>query len=327
MRDVIEKYLRLAPRDAGNDGGSNAAGGQGSAGGQGGGGAGGAGGDGQGSGGGPGGDGAGQGGEGSGQSGSGNEPLAAYFPEGIPDDWKGKDARETIDKLFAVAKGYRDRDAGRDVPEKPEGYLTIEGLDEKAFKLDERFKPHFEFFSQDPGMIAAARVAKEAGVSRPVFLKAMQESMAALQEAGLLEPMVDAAAERAALLPDSHRNAPKDEQERAINRRMEENLAFVELMVQNRGLPKEAGEYAQLMLADTAKGHLFLEWVRGQVQGGGSGPGAHGQGGGGADTAESLKAELALPKHTPGHPDFDRKSYDALQERYKKVHGSGLPTN
>lgn len=319
MKDFIDKYLRTAPRDGSDAGGGDGGGG-----------------------------GGGQGGSNAGQpyipeglsddmrgandretidrlfgAVKGFQAPEPYVPEGLPDDWKGKDHKETIDKLFGVAKGYRDRDASKDVPEKPEGYLTAEGIDEKAFKLDDKFKPHFDFFAKDPGMVAAAKVAKEAGVSRPVFLKAMQEAMGALSEAGMLEPMVDEVAERAALLPDTHKTLPKDQQDAAIEARMTANEDFIKLMVANRGLDKDVAEYVQLMTFDSAKGHQFYEWLRGQIQGGSSGPGAHGNGnGGGADTAEGLKAEMQLPRNTPGHPEYDAKSYAEFDARYKKFHGA-----
>lgn len=248
-------------------------------------------------------------------------PAELHFPEGLPDHFKGANDRETIDRLAGAWKDYRSRDAGKDLPENPEGYLSLEGIDDKAFQLDERFKPHFEGFANDPGMKAAAAIAQKHGVSRPAFLEAMQASMSALSEAGLLEPMLDFDAERAALLPDAARSLAKDQQDVAIDRRMSDNFDFIDLMVTNRGLPKQVGEYAQLMLGDKAEGHLFLEWVRNSVQGGGGGgPGAHGAGGGGGDTADSLRQEMAKPELTPGHPSFDRAKYSEFDARYKAFH-------
>src|SRR5690606_5904333 len=97
--------------------------------------------------------------------------------------------------------------------------------------------------------------------------------------------------------------------------------AFIELMATNRGLPKEAAEYAQLMLGDSAKGHAFLEWMRTTVQGGGTGPGAHGGGGGGGDTRDGLRAELATMEKLKGTPQFDIEKYNGLDERYRKLLG------
>lgn len=307
MFDLIEKYLFAIPRapDAGAGGGGGAAAGA------------------------PSGDGgdpaAAGGGAAPGSAAPAATPPQAYFPEGLPDNWRGKDERETIDRLFSVAKGYRDRDANLDRPEKPEGYFSLDGMAADAFKLDDRFKAHFDAFGSDPGMKAAAIIAQKHGIARPAFLEAVQASMSALSDAGMLEPMMDPAAERAQLLPDAARGLPKDQQDAAIDKRMTDNFAFVDLMVQNRGLPKEAGDYMQMMLGDSAKGHLAMEWMRNTFQTGGGqgGPGAHGAGGSAGDTADSLRAEMAKPELIPGHPNFDRAKYADFESRYKAFHSKG----
>jgi hypothetical protein len=269
---------------------------------------------------------AGDGGDSAGGSGGDGlaPPAEAYFPEGLADNLKGTNDRETIDKLAGALKGYRERDTHKDVPEAPEGYFSIDGIPEQAFKLDDRFKAHFENFGTDPGMKAAAAIAQKHGVSRPVFLEAMQASMSALSEAGILEPMLDTEAERAALLPETHKNAPKAEQDKAIDARMNDNLAFLDLMASNKGLPKEAAEYASLMLADSAKGHQFLEWLRGSIQGGdGTGPGAHGGNGGGSITHSQLKERQADPRNNPSDLKYDAGFAAETTRLYKQFAEAG----
>jgi len=302
MKALLEKYLPLrSPEDGGGGGGGGAADG----------------GDGGGSGGGAGGEGGGDGGQGG--SGGGAAP---YRPDGMADNLYGKSDKETIDLQHAALKGYRDRDAAKDMPDKPEGYLSFDGVDAKAFTLDQQFQPHFELLAKDAGALAAAAVAKEAGVPRPVFLNAMQAMLGAAKEAGVLEPPVDARAERAALLPETHKNLPEAQQSAAIDARMAANEQFLQLMVQNGGLDKDVAEYVQLMTFDSAKGHKFAEWLRGKVQAGDAGPGAHGQGGGGAMTREQLKAELAKPELTPGNPSFNRARYEEIDGQYKRLLGA-----
>lgn len=312
MHDLLQRYLRMLPRSPEGEGGGGAAGGDG--GGQAGappGGSGGAPAGGEGDGG-DGGDGGGQGGDG------GKSQWNPAWPEGFPEQLRGKDENETLEKVNQALAGYRERDAKRDIPKQAKDYLSLEGV--KDFELSDELKPHFEQLSSDPIFEPMAETAKELGVERPQFLKLWKAGMEAMNQAGLLEPPVDQKAERAALLPEEAKDLPPAEQDKAIDKRMEENLAFVDLMVENRGLDKEAAEYAQLMLADRAPGHKFLEWMKGQfASGSGQGPGAHGQGGGGGDTRESLKAELAKPEMKPGHPQFNRKAYEALDARYKAV--------
>lgn len=317
MRDFFEKYLLSIPRDGENGAGAGAGGGAAGAAAPGGAAAG------QGSGAGEGAGGEGGGAGGAGGSGGGASPPQLHFPEGLPDNLKGATDQETIDRLGAAWKTFRQKESGRDVPKEAAAYLSLEGVDEKTFKPNDTFKGYADFMAKDPGMKAGLEVLHKAGVDRPVVLNALQATLGALSEAGVLEPMIDPAAERAALLPEAAKSLPKAEQDKAIDRRMEDNGAFIDLMTQNRGLDKEAADYAKLMLSDSAKGHRFFEWVRGQVQGGGQGAGAHGDGGGAGDTAESLRADLAKLEAKKGTMEYDPKAHEALLERYKKVHGKG----
>lgn len=271
-------------------------------------------GEGAGSGGGQGGGGQGGGGEGGGQGG-GAGAASPYVPDGLPENLRGKTDKDTIDGLFKAFDGYRQRDASRDVPADEKGYFDIAGA--KNFKPEKSFEPYFKEMASDPAFAGAAKFAKAAGIDRGQFLGLIQAALGGLSEGGLLTPIKDAAAERAALLPDSAKNLPEAEQQKAIEARTKDNLAFVDLMVANKGLDKEAADFAKFMLDGTAAGHKFLEWIKGTV-GGGAGPGAHG-GAGGADTADKLRAEMAALSQSD--PDYNKK-YAALEERYKAVYGN-----
>jgi hypothetical protein len=258
---------------------------------------------------------------------AGTQPATPYFPEGLPEAMRGKSDKETLDKMHSALKGYRDKDAKRDIPADEAGYLNTEGLD--GFKVEDAQKPYFDALKDDPAFKSIAKLAKEKGIGRRDFLDLWQAGMKGMGEAGLLEPAIDAKAERAELVPASAKALPAAEQAKAIDKRMQENFDFLDLMAENRG-PKDAAgkarlkgdiEYAQLMLGDSAKGHRFFEFLRDQVQAGGGATGAGG-GGGGGDSKESLRAELAKPEMTPGHPSFDKAKYADLQERYKKAHGA-----
>lgn len=304
MSNLLKRILFEFPRDAENEGGAGAGGSGGDA--AGGGGAGDAGGDGD------------AGAGGSGPDGGEGGPPSPYFPEGLPDTMRGDDERATMDNMAKALKGFRDRDASREVPKEAAGYLSLEGVDPEKFTLSDDVKPHFEALAKDPGAAAALKVFQEAGVDRGVVRSAIGGMFEALKDGGMLEPFLDTEAERQALLPDSAKGLSKQDQDQAIDRRMQENEDFVKLMTENGGLPPEAGEYAQLMLMDSAKGHAFFEWMRGKIQGGESdGPGGHGNGGAG-DTRESLRADLAALEKKRGSPDFKQADYDALEARYKK---------
>lgn len=250
-------------------------------------------------------------------NGDGKPPaFAPQWPESFPEHLRGQDINETLVKVDKVLKGYRDKDANRDIPKDTKDYLSIEGL--KDFEISDELKPHFEQLGTDPVFEPLAARAKELGVERPAFLGLWKAGMEAMSQAGLLEPPVDAKAERTALVPDAAKDLPPAEQDKAIDKRMQENLDFIDLMVANRGLDSKAGEYAQLMLADRAHGHKFLEWMRSQFGGGQGGPGAHGAGGGGA-TRENLQAQMKALDAKRGTPEFDQGAYAALDEQYRKM--------
>ncbi len=246
-----------------------------------------------------------------------------YFPKGLPDTMKGKTERETMDRMAEALAGYRNRDATRDVPQDVGGYLNLDGIE--GLTVDETIKPYFAELTDDGVFKAAAEVAKADGVSRGTFAKMMNAVFSEAQKGGILEPPVDVAAERAALLPDTAKSLPKAQQDQAIDRRMAENEAFVDLLVANeakkpegeRRITAEDAEHVKMMLGDSAKGHRFLEFVRASIATSGQQPLGRGGAGAGNDSRDAMKAELAKPEMQSNHPEFDKAKYDALMERYK----------
>ena len=241
-----------------------------------------------------------------------------YFPDGLSDSYRGKTERDTIDNLAAVIKTQRERDSARDVPKEAEGYLSVADL--KDFELSDDLKPHYEAMNEDKALLAAATEAKKAGVDRGDFHRMLSAAMKAAADAGMLEPPLDLEAEKAALVPDAHKNAPAQVRETEAEKRMNANFAFMELMSANRNLDKDVGEFAQNMLGDTALGHRFMEWLRGAVGGETEQAGAlAGSGDGGTGDPRDL---LKRPEGMPGHPNFDPRHEAAVDEAYKKKYGS-----
>jgi hypothetical protein len=248
-------------------------------------------------------------------------PAAAdYWPEGLDPALKGADSKTTLDNMAKSFKGYRDKIASRNVPETAEGYADISKLGDQ-FKVDPKNAPHFEALKADPVFAEIAKQAHEDGVPQIAMANMYQKALNAMSEAGLLEPPIDLVAEKAALVPDAAKSLPPAEQELAVQKRLNENYAFLDLMVQNRGMPKDVAQHLELSLGDSAKGHTAIEWFKAQLQQGGSAAGAHGSGGG-AVTAESIRTEQARIDALPiGSPE--RKSADAaLDEQRKRLHGS-----
>ncbi|MCJ9697384.1 hypothetical protein MOV76_38215, partial [Rhizobium sp. PRIMUS64] len=243
-----------------------------------------------------------------------------YKPAGLADHYVGASNNETIDKMAKALDGYRARDAANNVPDKIEAYSDF------GTSLPPEIAPHVETLKSDPLYARMAEFALENKLSAPVYQGLVKNFLAVSQEMGLLEPPVDAAAEKEALVPPTARHLPPAEQTVAREKRMSENYAFVDAAVKadpgkEGGIDKDTAEFAKAMLGDTARGHQFLEWVK-TLAGGGKqqvymGGGAPNEG----DPKEALRARGALPVNTVGHKDFNRASYDQLQADYKKVYG------
>lgn len=249
-------------------------------------------------------------------SGQAADPGAPYRVEGVPESMFGDNDHATIDNMARALKGYRDRDAERDVPDDVAAYRDFG-------EVDATLKPYFETLEGDGMFDDLAEQAKEHGISKKAFTALVTSYMKGAHDLGILEPPVDKAAERAALLPESAKNLPKAEQDTAIERRMNDNFAWVESM-KARGLSDESADHLTMMLGDSAKGHMALEFFRQQIAGSAEAqPGGAGGAGGGkaADAKADLQRRAGLPENSPGNAKFDQASYDQLQADYVKIHG------
>lgn len=236
-------------------------------------------------------------------------PAGAYRPDGLADNLYGKTDHETIDNLAKALKGYRDRDAkGGGVPDKAEGYLDV------GAAVPDKAKGYFEALKDDPVFNKIAGIAKDAGVSKGQFGALLGAFLEGNAEAGMFDPLIDVAAERSALIPDAAKSLPKAEQDAAIDKRMNDNVAWLKAM-EAQGLPKDAASYLQTMTFDTAKGHQFVEWVRGKLEGAGIHPVGGGTGGANQSLA-ALKQEMVTnAKYRVGSPDYDAAATRELQAR------------
>lgn len=253
-------------------------------------------------------------------AGAGDPPAGDFYkPEGLPDHLLGKDQNETMDKLANALKGYRERDTNNGVPETPEAYADFKG------EISETVKPHLETLTKDPLFSRVSDKALEMKLSVPQYQALVQEFMSVSAEMGLLEPVVDEKAERAALVPEAAKHLTPAEQQQAVEKRMNDNYAFLDAMVargaEGGGLSKDDAEFAKAMLGDSAKGHRFFEWLRNSTGGGAGtgGPRMEGPAPGGNDPRKELARRAALPENTWGNPKFDQKSYEALQADYARL--------
>ena len=241
-----------------------------------------------------------------------------YFPEGLADQFKGANERETLDKMAKALQGYRERDSQRQVPEKADAYQTFPDT------LPETVKPHIETLKGDPLFDRIS--AKALDLRMPVndFQALTTEMFSVAAEMGLMEPPINAEAERAALTPDAAKHLPAEAQRQAREQRMNDNFAFLDKMAdspEKRGLSKDNIDFVKAMLGDSAKGHQFIEHIK-SMTGGASGPVFNGQANNGADPKQDLQRRAALPENTWGHAKFNQASYDAYITDMKRIHGN-----
>lgn len=251
-------------------------------------------------------------------AGDGGDPPAFYRPEGLPDSMLGKDERETMDKMAKALNGYRDRDAKVKVPEDAGEYFKF------ADDQPEEIRPYLAEIAQDEAMAKPmADFLKAEKIPVDIFQKIAGKFLGISAEMGLMEPPVDVAAERSALLPDTAKHLPEAEQKKAIDARMNENFSYVDGLVEKGGLDKDAAEYAKAMLGDSAKGHQFFEFMQKTMgRNGGGGPAMSDLGGQDQTSARArLQAELAKPENQPSHPKFNKAEHDALMARYQQEIG------
>ncbi|MAA97410.1 MAG: hypothetical protein CMN87_18225 [Stappia sp.] len=243
----------------------------------------------------------------------------AYRPDGLAEHLLGANDRETIDKMASALAGYRKRDGERGVPESAAQYAAF-GED-----VPEELQGHISALSQDTAFQKISEQALERGIPVKDFQAMTMSLYSVAQDMGVLEPPLDADAERAALTPENAKHLTPKEQATARNQRMESNFAFMDLLAQRageNGPGKDVFDYVKTELGDSAKGHRFMEWVRSQLGGDASNePTAGGTSASGEDRREALAKRAALPENTPGNTKFDRASYEKLQEDYRKIVG------
>lgn len=243
-----------------------------------------------------------------------------YKPEGLPDNLLGKTNQETIDNQAKALKGYRDRDAANNIPDTPDAYATF------SDEIPADIKPHLDTLKADPLFARVGERALALKVPVPVYQGLVQEMLSVSAEMGLLEPVVNAEAERQELVPESAKHLPEAEQKQAIELRMNTNFAFLDAMVArgvaNGGLSKEDADFAKAMLGDSAKGHRVFEWMAKTAGGSGSAVNMQQTQAAGGDERAQLRARAALPENTVGNPKFDQASFDQLEKDYQRVIGA-----
>ena len=240
-------------------------------------------------------------------------PAEPYYPDNLAENLRGKSDKETIDRLAKAVAGYRQRDSKNNVPKTVDEYYDFAGTD-----IPDDVSAYFKDMKDDPVYQSLAKEALANGVPKTVLQKITTSAFQAAYEAGILEPPLDVAKEREALIPPDYQNAGKAAQNKAIDARLKANEDFINLLVKDGKMAKDVGEYSLLMLMDSAAGNKFLEAFRWFATGGQmDGPIVSG---GGSDTLSTLRAEMAELQKNRNDPGFAEKM-QALDAKYKQMIG------
>jgi hypothetical protein len=221
--------------------------------------------------------------------------ASPYRPEGLPDHLVGASERETIDKLFGAYKPAREA-IGKfgelgELPADPTAY---------KFEPSEALKPYSEHLATDPAFKMVQDAAHKAGIRDKQFAPFISGVMEAMIEGGLVEPPVDVAKERAALVPADAANLDDAGKAAAVDKRVRTNHALIDVW-KGRGLDEDAATALSSML-DSAAANRAIEFFAAQLK---TEQPALGGGHAGAVTEASLEARTRDPRNRHGSPQYD----------------------
>lgn len=263
------------------------------------------------------------GGGGNGDGGNGDGGWSA--PQGLPSEFAGSNADETLGKLLGGYNDLNNRFGGmRDklskmpaAPEKPDMY---------TFEPGDNLKPFFGDIAQDPAFASARNAAHKHGLSQEQFAGFISDVYSPLVEQGVLAAPFDPASEL-----KTFQSATGLDQ-RATQEALVASETFAKgLINQLKDVPETLKNDVSAMLlgmTDTAAGNVLLRALSGRLSE--NGIRVEGNGGGeGALTAEDLKKLDSDPRIDPRNRDHEdpKKRFDeGLRKRYDEAYNRLFPS-
>lgn len=245
-------------------------------------------------------------------------------PQGLPSEFAGANADETLGKLIG---GYTDlntrfggmRDKLSKMPAAPEK------ADMYAFEPGDNLKPFFGDLSSDPVFGSARNAAHKHGLSQEQFSGFISDVYSPLVEQGLLSAPFDPGAELKSFQSATGLDT------RATQEALVATETFAKgLSSQLKDVPEGLKNDVNAMLlgmTDTAAGNVLLRALSGRLSE--NGIRVEGQGGGeGALTAEDLKKLDSDPRIDPrnrDHNDPQQRYDESLRKRYDEAYGRLFP--
>lgn len=260
--------------------------------------------------------GAGAGGAGGGAGGAGGAGEWKA-PEGMPVDLVGKDAAETLGKVWAShgalstrADGLRTELAQRPGPGK--------SADEYVFAPDEALKPFFPDVAKDPILPFAREAFHKAGVPTAAFQPIISEIYNKAIAAGVLQAPYSPAAEIQSFMEKSG-VSDKAMAQQQLGEAEQFATGLAKQLQVPKGMEKDA-EAVLVALTDTAAGNIVLRSLMARLKTSGINIPLDSQAaGGGALTAAEARALGSDPRIDPRNRDKQDPNvrFDpALRQRY-----------
>ncbi|GEM_PF-1764289 len=263
---------------------------------------------------------------GGGGNGDGNNGDGGWSaPQGLPSEFAGSNADETLGKLLTGYTDLNTRFGGmRDklskmpaAPEKPDMY---------SFEPGDNLKPFFGDIAQDPAFASARNAAHKHGLSQEQFAGFISDVYSPLVEQGVLAAPFDPASEL-----KTFQSATGMDQ-RATQEALVASETFAKgLINQLKDVPETLKNDVSAMLlgmTDTAAGNVLLRALSGRLSE--NGIRVEGQGGGeGALTADDLKKLDSDPRIDPRNRDHEdpKKRFDeGLRKRYDEAYNRLFPS-
>ncbi|MBZ9986063.1 hypothetical protein LB572_03015 [Mesorhizobium sp. BH1-1-5] len=265
-----------------------------------------------------------EGGGGGGGDGTGGGGWTA--PAGLPDEFKGASADETLGKLLGGFNDVNTRFGGlRDklatmpkAPEKPDGYV---------YEPSDKLKPYFGDLKANPVFDQARQAFHKHGIPAQAFAGVIEDLYGPLAEKGLLGEVFDPKAELKTFASELGLDAA------GATKALTETDAFAKgLFTQLKDIPeklKPKVEAALLGLTDTAEGNVLLRALSGRLAENGIRIGGDGNAAG-ALTVEDLKKLDNDPRIDPAnrnHTDPAKRFDEDLRKKYDEAYQRLAPAN
>ena len=259
---------------------------------------------------------------GAGDAGAGGEPPAGGSggwtpPAGIPADYLGTSADETLARLLPAFTEAQSRAEGlrQKLSTLPKAPDSIDGY---TFEPDEKLKPYFSDLGQNRTWDYARAAAKEAGLSPEQLQKFVGGVYGPMVDAGLLAAPYDAQKEI-----QSFQSSLGLDRSQTISALKEAEAFASGLAGQLKGVPEAMKADVNAMLAsltDTAAGNALLRALSARLSE--NGIRIAGEGSTGALTEADLQKLHSDPRIDPrnrDHPDPNRRFDADLRARYDEA--------